>query len=366
MDRFRWAACQLDSLENCLGREEIETALDSLPQDLYETYNRTLDRIPSGRKQKSIRLLQFLSHSEKPITLQETVDIIAIRIDQTHGRFNREDRMPDPSEIIGFCPSLVSIVQAQQSSRGQATRELHLAHFSVKEYLHRGNVPGFLGAEPNISITRSCLTYLSSIREMKQSTASQFPLAKHAARLWMDHARPAEESDDIVEVVLKFLRSDKMFRLWTRLHQPDKSWDNNPGGTQASCLYFACLKDLVKVVQKLILLGIDVNVQGGEYGNALQAASYGGHTQIIQMLLDNGADINAQGGYFGNALQAASYGGHTQIVQTLINKRADVNVADNNGWTPVNAAASNGHVEMVKWLIEKGADVTASSNGGWT
>jgi hypothetical protein len=187
MPRFRWAACQLDSLENCLDSEEIETALDSLPQDLYETYNRMLDRIPARRKQKSIRLLQFLSHSEKPITVQEAVDIIAIRIDQTHGRFNEEDRMPDPSETIGFCPSLVSIVQAQNSHHGRPTQELYLAHSSVKEYLHKGNVPGFLGAEPDISITHTCLTYLSSIPKMKRKKiASQFPLARLAARMWID------------------------------------------------------------------------------------------------------------------------------------------------------------------------------------
>ncbi|EXM13459.1 hypothetical protein FOTG_18088 [Fusarium oxysporum f. sp. vasinfectum 25433] len=50
---FRWAACQLDSLETCLDREGIETALKTLPQDLNETYNRILQRIPPERKQRS-------------------------------------------------------------------------------------------------------------------------------------------------------------------------------------------------------------------------------------------------------------------------------------------------------------------------
>jgi hypothetical protein len=31
--------------------------------------------------------------------------------------------------------------------------------------------------------------------------------------------------------------------------------------------------------------------------------------------LDKGADVNAQGGYYGNALQAASVGGHQEIVK---------------------------------------------------
>ena len=37
-------------------------------------------------------------------------------------------------------------------------------------------------------------------------------------------------------------------------------------------------------------------VQGGEYGSALQAASYGGCDQIVQRLLEKGADVNVQGG----------------------------------------------------------------------
>jgi ankyrin repeat protein len=38
-----------------------------------------------------------------------------------------------------------------------------------------------------------------------------------------------------------------------------------------------------------------------------------GHKEIVKLLLERGADVNAQGGYYGNALQAASYGGHKEL-----------------------------------------------------
>jgi hypothetical protein len=40
------------------------------------------------------------------------------------------------------------------------------------------------------------------------------------------------------------------------------------------------------------------------------------------MLLDKGAEVNAHGGQYGNALQAASAGGHEQVVKMLLNAGA--------------------------------------------
>ncbi|KAI1586661.1 ankyrin repeat domain containing protein [Pyrenophora tritici-repentis] len=64
--------------------------------------------------------------------------------------------------------------------------------------------------------------------------------------------------------------------------------------------------------------GANPNAQGGDYGNALQAASAGGNEQVVKMLLDKGADVNAQGGHYGNALQAASAGGYEAVVKILV------------------------------------------------
>ncbi len=50
------------------------------------------------------------------------------------------------------------------------------------------------------------------------------------------------------------------------------------------------------MVQMLLEKGADVKAQGGRYGNALQAASSGGHDQVVQMLLEKGADVNAESG----------------------------------------------------------------------
>jgi ankyrin repeat protein len=112
-------------------------------------------------------------------------------------------------------------------------------------------------------------------------------------------------------------------------------------------------------VQLLLDKGADVNAQGGEYGNALQAASAGDHEMVLQMLLNKGADVNAQGGEYGNALQAASYGGHEKIVQTLLDKDADVNAQGGPFGNALQAASYEGHDKIVQLLLDKGADVNA-------
>jgi ankyrin repeat protein len=48
--------------------------------------------------------------------------------------------------------------------------------------------------------------------------------------------------------------------------------------------------------------------------------------QAAQLLLDRGADVNSKGGLYGNALQAASMGGHEEVGRLLRNEGADVNV----------------------------------------
>ena len=51
-----------------------------------------------------------------------------------------------------------------------------------------------------------------------------------------------------------------------------------------------------------------------------------GHEAIAKLLIEKGADVNAQGGQYGNALQAASIKGHGALVKLLIENGADSNM----------------------------------------
>ncbi|KAG2027693.1 hypothetical protein GB937_000133 [Aspergillus fischeri] len=148
---------------------------------------------------------------------------------------------------------------------------------------------------------------------------------------------------------------------------------NAQGGEYDNALYAASSKGHDMIVHMLLQHGADANArggyygsaladanaQGGEYGNVLQAASSKGHGEIVHMLLQHGADANAQDGQCGNTLYAASSEGHDDIVQILLQHGADVNAQGGQYGSALQAASSEGHVEIVQMLLQHGADVKA-------
>ena len=70
-------------------------------------------------------------------------------------------------------------------------------------------------------------------------------------------------------------------------------------------------------------------------------------------------DVNVQGGEYGNALQAASAGGNEQIAKLLLDKGADLAAADDDGWTPLSSAASRGHLGILEFDLTTGFDINS-------
>ncbi|KAI6285041.1 hypothetical protein MCOR26_001741 [Pyricularia oryzae] len=154
-----------------------------------------------------------------------------------------------------------------------------------------------------------CLAYLLDLsHDLTAVELQDWPLVQYAARYWMGHAGHAGPDAKGLE--------NLVWEPW------DKGDLNNFEKVVAPLLYYMAGGNVLCAVEKVLNDGADVNAQGGEYGNALQAASFKGHKEIVQTLVDKGADVNAQGGRYGNALQAASSGGHQEILQIFVDNGA--------------------------------------------
>jgi hypothetical protein len=87
-----------------------------------------ITNIPAELKNAAIQLLQFLVHSQRPLKLAEAMEAIATQIENESQGFDINNQPFCGTDVLYYCSGLIKIVHA-------ANKELHLAHFSVKEYL---------------------------------------------------------------------------------------------------------------------------------------------------------------------------------------------------------------------------------------
>ncbi|KAK6533050.1 hypothetical protein TWF281_007211 [Arthrobotrys megalospora] len=366
---FRWVACQLDALNDCLDLRQLRQTLRSLPKTLNETYARILSGIPAVYKQNAIKILQFLTYSKRPLWIEEAIDAIAVDLAEIQ-HFHPKYRMPNQNEILCYCSSLVVSTNHPDGSRSS----LQLAHYSVKEYLTSNRLgddiaPYFREAQAKESMAKICLAYSlhlsitpepnkgDNIEKGMEELRRKFPFAEYCARYWAKFAASAGTEDQILQGLMrKFFCDAKSAYLYCyHLYQPEKR-SLLPEWTMVSGLYYASLNGIDSIVSFLVSNGADVNAQGGFCNNALQVASTYGHYKVVRTLLANGADINARGNLHGNALQAASYSGHANVVKLLLAHGANVNVPGGGLHNPLMAAVSSGYDNIVRLLLANGAD----------
>ncbi|KKP03106.1 hypothetical protein THAR02_04774 [Trichoderma harzianum] len=404
---FRWVTCQLDALENCFDYATLQKALNSLPTTLDETYARILTNLRREHEHHARRLLQFLAFSERPLTIEEAVDAMAVDIDTANS------------------PRLVVLtVKTTVKARGneEAIQELQLAHLSVKDYLLSNRVPqsfakDFEEATARASIAQVCLAYLLEldkifpIEELRQSywlvprsernwtyaikeLRQSYWLAQYSARYWMDHAVVVESGNErVCALIAEFFSCKDASTICYTLYNPEKTWNKYPEWIRCDAslaLYYASLGGSLFSVRLLLDKDANLNARLGRYGTPLNAAvrkghdkvvrmllnhgakisskggrhiplvtaSCHGHDKVVQILLDNNTDVNAQGGQFYGALYAASYEGHDKVVQILPSNGAYL-IDEGLEGTALQAAALKGHDKVVQILLDNNADVNA-------
>jgi hypothetical protein len=339
-----------------LSPRDIKSALNTLPQDLKETYRRIFDGIPSEYKRDAIRLLQFLVHAKRPLRVSEAIEVIATQPDQNPPVFSMDGRLYQERDILRYCPSLVVVAEVKRYNH--AVHELQLAHFSVKEYLLEQAQFDIHNA--SIVITKTCLTYLRDINCHNRTLANDFPMAHFSANYWTEYAILAKDSEETVEITVSFLQDEKNFQRWIYLHDP-LELGRYPGTFGAQKLYYACLYNLVITVRYLVAEVADIDAECGRYGNALQAASLKGCLEVVKMLIEAGADVNVQCGIYGNALQAASAYGNLEVMRLLLKNGANINAQGGAYGSALQAAPARGDPEVVRLLLKNGADINAAS-----
>jgi ankyrin repeat protein len=366
--------------------------LETLPTTLEDTYARVLEQLPAEYLIDSIRILQVLTWSERPLRIDEAVDYLAVNLGSRKG-FDIEDRMPDPGEIAKLCSSLITVVRydqgaakhfyderAHDSQGGGASEELRLAHFSVKEYLRSNRLGDRYKIDLGQTTAAACiakvsLTYLLNLEQGLDAMKikSKFPLAGFSAAYWMQFSQISRDRDETVKALgLHMLSTREAFVRWLSIHDPDGpsggAVQDNPLRSPHP-LYYASLGGLVDTAHALIARGADVNVGGGYFGTNLQAACAKGHENVARILLDNGAKINARGCFYDwktyreeqeiSPLYTAVILNDSNLVKMLLGNGADMDAQGGRYGDVLQAACAEGYGDIVRILLDGCANVHA-------
>ena len=143
LPRFRWAVCQIDSLQRLkCERETIQKALKNLPKTLNETYDRIFLAVPEEERLFVEHALRWIAHHNelydgRGIPLEMLIRATEASTLSLTGKPN--ERFYDEDALREVCGCLIDI--SSEDSFG-STEDHHctyisvsFAHYSVREYL---------------------------------------------------------------------------------------------------------------------------------------------------------------------------------------------------------------------------------------
>lgn len=390
--------CQIDALAKCRNLATLRKSLATLPQTLDQTYDRILTAIREDDSAYAMRILQWLTFSARPLTLNEVAEVVAIDVAREPA-FHRDEVLTDSLDVLDICSGLVSIVEVDEhydySARvrdfgfSRDSEDFHivtLAHYSVQEYLVSDRIKqgpakqySMQGVECHTAITKGTIAYLGQFQQpIPRDVFENYALAEYCARFWIDHFRKTEdEKENLGRLVMDlFSVENTLFLTWNQLYDPEDRWRpdlNRSLDSIPTPLYYGALLGLPMITKTLLGQGADVSAQGGKYGHALLAAAACGHKDVVELLINVDNDFNARAEELRGALQIASKGGHEAVVKLLIEAGADVNTPVGFKWdlfrgpwgdyyrNALQAAIQGAHGTIVRMLLEGGASVGVNS-----
>ena len=391
--RFRWVSCQLESLRKCLRPSNVRQTLKTLPATLDDTYERILLNTSEEYYQEALAALTWLLFSERPLWLDEVAEIMVINL-SANPAFDPNERLFDPESALTVLSSLITVTAKE------ARKEIHLAHYSVKEYLTSPRAfhsrASRFGIDPyaaNQRILESCLVYidcsksfiLEVLQQGREASAPLsrlrrvFPLIEYACKYWSVHASNAMTAK-AKQLVVQFLNSKENLKTWTIFFDPENHGLSSSEGLSPLTYREGNWPDLddldsppfdpinwemglENALPRLIKRHIDYSTTSSP---PIYLATCLGLRDVVKDLLDTGANVNEPGGRYGSALQAASLKSHSEIVMSLLQKGANVNLRGGRFGNALQAACFGGNMEIVRHLIKAGAEIDLEGRFGST
>jgi len=341
---------------------------------LGDAYDATIGRIKAQRGDRArlgMAALMWISHSERPLNVDEICHALAVEIGSTDINTNN---VPSIRTVLGCCQGLAVVDEGSSTIR--------LIHFTLKEYLS-GHANLF--ERPHSTIAETCLTYLNfrAIRDLSASPSPDprgTPLLGYSSLYWGTYIR-MELSDRSRYLALDLLNQYDNHISAQLLWRSTVEWYFNsrkPFSALHCISYFGIAEvatDLIRTkrcdVNELDSAGLTPLMWAAKYGceevvklllhqkhtqpdipdtwhgrTALSWAAGNGNEEVVRLFLGPSfVNPGSVGGWWGKVLQ----------VMNLLFGRKYVNPdrPDNRGQTPLSWAAENGCDAAVELLLER-------------
>jgi ankyrin repeat protein len=362
------ARLHLDRLKSQINLRQLKAALDLLPTELDETYEKAMFRIKGQVEQQSqlaLKALFWVSKAVRPLKLNEIHHALAVE---------PGDQVLDPDGIENDKTFLVSIT-AGLLTVDTNSGTIRLVHFTAEEYFKKTWQDWFPDADELIAET--CITYLMfddfaggycrTDQELKYRLQN-YPFLDYAARYWGFHANRGL-TQRVQRLIMSFIHQES--KLSCTIQAMQVSGYPYAGYSQmflrhVSGLSIAAMFGLEAIAQKVIDGGAEVDAKDSDEGTALHYAAKHGNEAVVKLLLDAKADVNNKDSDEGTALHYAAKHGNEAVVKLLLEAGADVHSKGSDGGTALHYATIHGHEAVVRLLLEAKADANRKNSKGRT
>lgn len=344
----------------------MEDALASLSPSLDSAFEKTIQpiqRLPESRKRLGIEILMWISHAKRPLDVAELSDVLSVKLGQT--TINPKHR-PSPSIMLDCCQGLVTMYP-------KAGR-IHLAHYSIQEYLVKHSESLFPNAEINLGTT--ALTYLmfedfrtGPLEDEKdiRRRIEKHPFSTYATQFSGVHMRGTDLNQKTKDLILTYLNSQKAIGSGIQIFEFHRGhwgmyWDMEESMSYTA-LHICSQFGLDELLLDLLGQGnLSINA-GTEMGTTpiIKAASRG-FVSTVKILLDRGTDPYLEN-WYGNALHCAAEAGNCATIRELVAYGMSPNACKRCLRRPLSCTIDNDHTDAFETLITLGADMNVIDLG---
>ncbi|QPC63066.1 hypothetical protein HYE67_005297 [Fusarium culmorum] len=425
--QFLWLRLQEESLRNGMNMKNLRSVVESTPLGLEALYEREWSRIvKSPDYDRIISLLRWAAFVFTPLNVTEITEAVLIGDFDDFPLDDLPDEIDDDyveTEIVGLCAPLIQMIhrcEDKGTGSSAARQTVHLAHFSVKEFLlTQLPAPGAIQANTSLVsqyqhtlLATACLQYINFENTWADTADDVAPpgavLRGYAGNAWSLHFNSGLTSDETAMnlVTALFDEENSVWGRWRSWYHMQLSniveqgnanvftrWMTENSGPISYAIamgldfiadklipeYISGVRDMAdldrvailisrdsgrqNMLEKLLKSGVSAKVAETDGTSILYLAACCNSSQVVQILIDSGADVAATNREGLTPLHVAQ---NADIAKILLQSGAIVDARANDGRTPLHRAVDSDILEVVDILLDMGATVDARDEMDFT